>query len=100
MNTVAEPDRLKLPLVLFFVLGVIFTVAARVYGLTDYGLWMDEVFSVRIARLDWSSLLQQVINDAVHPPLFYLILKLCIMIGGESLIWIKILPVLFAVASM
>lgn len=100
MNTVADSSHFKVPIVLFFVLGVILTVAARFYGLTDYGLWMDEVFSVRIAGLDWISLFQQVVGDAVHPPLFYIILKLWIIIGGESLLWIKLLPVLFAVASI
>lgn len=94
----ADP-RMFLPLAACLVLFV----SARLFHLTEYGLWLDEVFSLRIARLDWATLFQQVINDAVHPPLFYALLKVWVMIGGESLVWLKSFPVLlssFSLASL
>ena len=66
----------------------------------DYSLWHDEVFSVRAARLSWSGLVGHLVNGDVHPPLFYLLLKGWILIGGESLLWLRLLPVLTAMASL
>ena len=60
----------KIFLLLSFLLGFGLTVSFRLFNLTKYGLWQDEVFSLRVAKLDWNSLFQTVIRDAVHPPLF------------------------------
>jgi len=63
-------------------------------------LWADEIFSVEAARHDWNGLLSFIIEDIVHPPLFYLVLKLWIAIGGESLLWLRLFPVLAASAAI
>lgn len=68
--------------------------------MSKYGLWTDEVFSLQTARLDWTSVFDTVIYDVVHPPLFYVLLKIWILIGGDSPLWVKILPVLFSVAAL
>ena len=90
----------KIFLLLSFLLGFGLTVTFRLFNLTKYGLWQDEVFSLRVAKLDWNSLFQTVIRDAVHPPLFYILLKLWIAAGGESLLWLKTFPFIFAVGSI
>ncbi|HXL81781.1 MAG TPA: glycosyltransferase family 39 protein [Pyrinomonadaceae bacterium] len=38
--------------------------------------------------------------DIIHPPLFYLLLKIWIAIGGESLLWLRLLPALFGIAAI
>lgn len=60
----------------------------------------DEIFSINIARLSWSQLWTEVALDVSHPPLFYILLKLWIAIGGESLAWLRLLPVLTGVALL
>lgn len=75
-------------------------IVVRCRDLTTYGLWMDEVYSVRFARASWPGLIEQTAADAVHPPLFYILLKIWITIGGESLLWLKLLPLLFSIASI
>ena len=40
-----------------------------------------------------------IVDDVVHPPLFYVLLKIWIAVGGESLLWLKLLPVLAALAT-
>lgn len=100
MSFSVDPDKTSPPLLWLSVAACVVFVAVRLHDLSSYGLWMDEVFSLRFARLDWASLFQHVANDAVHPPLFYLILKLWILIGGDSLGWIKLLPVIFSVATI
>jgi len=70
------------------------------WGLADSCLWFDEIFSVHAAEHSWSSLFWFVAQDLVHPPLFYSCLKLWIGIGGESVMWLRLLPVLFAALAL
>ncbi|MBA3247280.1 MAG: hypothetical protein H0T63_04265, partial [Pyrinomonadaceae bacterium] len=74
-------------------------VAARLWKLTDACLWFDELFSVHAARHGWAGLLAFVSADLIHPPLFYLLLKIWIVIGGESLWWLRLFPVLLSCAA-
>jgi uncharacterized membrane protein len=75
-------------------------VAARFWRLTDSCLWFDEIFSVHAAEHEWGSMLLFVARDLIHPPLFYLLLKVWISIAGESLISLRLLPVIFACLAL
>src|SRR5262249_23492195 len=75
-------------------------IAARIWRLTDYGLFGDEIFSMQAIGDDWSGVITNVIADGVHPPLFYLLLKAWTVIGGESLFWLKLLPLLISIVSI
>ncbi|MFM9903037.1 MAG: hypothetical protein ACKVQJ_00530 [Pyrinomonadaceae bacterium] len=75
-------------------------VALRFWHLTDSCLWFDEIFSVHAAEHPWNELLSFVALDLVHPPLFYILLKLWIGLGGESVFWLRTFAVLFSVASI
>lgn len=92
-----NPFRLSLFL---FVLIVAVFIAARLWRLTTSCLWFDEIFGVHAARLDWKPMFQFVAADLIHPPLFYVLLKVWIAIGGESLLWLRLLPVLLSVAAI
>jgi uncharacterized membrane protein len=83
-----------------FVLLICLYIAARFWHLTGSGLWFDEVFSVYVARLSWAELVARVAQDIVHPPLFYLLLKIWIGIGGHSLFWLRLFPALTAIAAV
>src|SRR5262249_6232722 len=41
-----------------------------------------------------------VLGDVVHPPLFYLLLKAWIDLGGETLLWLRFFPVLAAALAI
>ena len=75
-------------------------IAGRLWGLTDYSLGYDEITSLIWARYSWSDLFDVLVYDAVHPPLFYVLLKLWIGIGGESLLWLKLFPVVTATIAI
>lgn len=75
-------------------------VGARLWRLGDTCLWFDEIFSVHAAEHDWSSLFRFVAQDLIHPPLFYIVLKSWIGIGGESVFWLRLLPVLFSAVAI
>ena len=82
------------------VLVVCLNVAARVWRLADSCLWFDEIFGVHAARHSWGGMFGFVAADLIHPPLFYALLKLWTAAGGESLAWLRLLPVLLSVASV
>ena len=76
-------------------------VGARVWGLDASCLWFDEVFSVHAARHGWGGLLEFVALDLIHPPLFYLLLKVWVaLVGGESVWWLRLFTVLAETAAV
>ena len=86
----------------FAIFGVLIAayIAIRFWHLTDSCLWFDEVFSVHAAEHSWSELWNFVELDLVHPPLFYVLLKMWIGAGGESIFWLRSFTVLFSVVSI
>lgn len=56
----------------------------RLWGLGAQSLWMDEAFSHLFARLPLDVAWQAMIVDAVHPPLYYLLLRPWLALAGES----------------
>ena len=75
-------------------------IAVRLWGLTSSCLWFDEVFSVHAAEHPWNLLFWFVAQDLIHPPLFYVLLKIWTNLGGESLFWLRSFSVLFAVLAV
>lgn len=49
--------------------------------------------------MDWGELLRAAVHDRTNPPLFYLLLKAWIGIGGESVAWMRLLPCLMSIAT-
>lgn len=75
-------------------------IALRFWRLTDSCLWFDEIFSVHAAEHPWSEIIPFVAKDLIHPPLFYLFLKVWILVGGDGLFWLRLLPVIFSVFAL
>ena len=75
-------------------------IVLRVWRLTDSCLWFDEIFSVHAAEHTWNTIWWFVARDLIHPPLFYATLKLWIGVGGDSLLWLRLLPVLFSAMAV
>jgi hypothetical protein len=84
------------------VIGLICLVYAglRFWNLTASCLWFDEIFSVHAAAHDWRNLFWFVAQDLIHPPLFYVLLKIWTGIGGESVFWLRFFPVLFSILAV
>ncbi len=75
-------------------------IALRFWHLTDSCLWFDEIFSVHAAEMDFQNLFWFVAQDLIHPPLFYVLLKVWVSIGGESLFWLRSFSVFFSIISI
>lgn len=74
-------------------------VGIRLVGLSCCGLWQDELFSLRVASLPWGGLIASLAADAVHPPLFYVLLKVWTSISLSD-VWLKSLPLIFSILSI
>lgn len=79
---------------------ILLYIGSRLWRLTQFNLQRDEIFTLETARLGWRAMFATVAADVVHPPLFYLLLKIWIQAGGESLRWLRLLPTLIAIATL
>ncbi len=60
----------------------------RVVALDAQGLWADEMATVVISERDWAGVIKWVIDDRVHPPLYYLLTSPWMALGrGEA--WLR-----------
>ena len=75
----------------YLVIGSIFLIytAVRFWGLNSSCLWFDEIFGVHAAEHSWGGMFRFVALDLIHPPLFYVLVKLWIGAGGESPEWLR-----------
>jgi len=92
------PPRVADHVVLMLV--VVIYVGARLWHINSYSLWGGESWGLALIRQDWRSMMKDVVMDVAHPPLFYFLLRIWIAIGGEGLLWLKLLPVLFSIATI
>jgi uncharacterized membrane protein len=88
------------PHTILFVIIIALFIGARLWQLTSFGLFGDETFTVNVATSRWGELIDKVIADIVHPPLFYILLKVWIQAGGQSELWVKLLPCLTSIAAI
>ncbi|MFQ5921955.1 MAG: glycosyltransferase family 39 protein [Anaerolineales bacterium] len=59
--------------------------AVRLFGLGRQGLWFDEAYSIFVAKLPLAFSMNVLISDGVHPPLYYLIQRIALLLGeGEA----------------
>lgn len=86
-------------LMIFAIITLLFIVA-RFFRITTFSLWGGETFIIDGIRQNWSGMFDYIIADIVHPPLFYVLAKSWVAIGGESLLWLKLLPFLITLAGL
>lgn len=85
--------------VILSALAVVY-ILLRFWHLTDSCLWFDEIFGVHAAEMNFGEMLWFVAQDLIHPPLFYILLKVWISIDGETLFWLRFFPVLFSIFAL
>ena len=72
----------------------------RFWNLTEACLFFDEIFSLHAAGQSCGSMLWFVAQDLIHPPLFYILLKIWTGIGGDGLFWVRLFPLIFSVLGL
>jgi 4-amino-4-deoxy-L-arabinose transferase-like glycosyltransferase len=68
----------------------------RLHGLARHGIWLDEAYSIAVARQDLAAIAPSLADES-GPPLYYWILHLWIALCGEGEIAVRGLSVLFGV---
>lgn len=69
------------------------------YQLDAKSLWVDELFSVRMAHSDFGSILSDVVRD-FHPPLYFLLLRIWVIFAGDSDFAVRFLSVIWGLLSL
>lgn len=75
-------------------------VGVRLASLTRQDLWFDELFGVELGRLDLSGFFASTAEDQTNPPLFYLLIKGWMALGGTTQWWLRLLPFLSSVLGL
>lgn len=75
-------------------------IGLRVYGLADRSMWFDESVSyTSITRFSWPEMIERT-AQAVHPPLYYVVLRGWAACFGTSLVALRSLSVALAGGTM
>jgi uncharacterized membrane protein len=82
-------------------LGAVLVLAflIRAYHITSTSLWHDEAFSALLIKYPWPEMLYRIGLD-VHPPGYYVFLRLWSYFFGESLLSLRGFSVFFGVATV
>ncbi|MFN7160965.1 MAG: glycosyltransferase family 39 protein [Candidatus Gracilibacteria bacterium] len=83
----------------FFILGLTICLVLFSYVLLQRDIWYDEAYSGIAIRLPWGELWNKVIHD-VHPPLYYLLLKIWSIFWGSDTFSIRSFSMLLHVLSL
>ncbi|MHB1005529.1 MAG: glycosyltransferase family 39 protein [Chloroflexota bacterium] len=76
-----------------------FAFALRLWDIGGRGLWYDEAFSVRMARLPFAAMVQATAQD-IHPPLYYALLKGWMWLAGDGEAALRLLSAIFGVMGV
>lgn len=85
----------------YFWLIVILIIGAilRYYHNTDISLWHDEAFSALLIKYNWSEMMYRIGLD-VHPPAYYVFLRLWHYVFGDSLLSLRSFTVFFSLGTV
>ncbi len=71
----------------------------RLFNLTKISLWHDEAFSALLIKYSWGEMFYRIGLD-VHPPLYYMALRVWHYVFGHSLFSLRAMSVLFGVGTI
>ncbi|MBI4276877.1 MAG: glycosyltransferase family 39 protein, partial [Armatimonadetes bacterium] len=72
--------------------------AVRYVMLTDQSIWFDEAYSLDLASSAVGQMLTKIRAEDAHPPLFYLLLRGWMKLGGTGERWVRLLPAILGTA--
>jgi len=74
--------------------------ALRLYRLTYITIWVDEYQSIATIQAPWEQIIRGAYPRELHPPLYFMLLKVWTGISGESELAMRLLSLLFSLGSM
>lgn len=85
-------NKLFVPIVIIFL--IIIGLFLRLEQISS-DLWYDEAFTAIVIKKEWSEMLRVVLQDKVHPPTYYIIIKAWSIIFGETIFSLRAFSMLF-----
>lgn len=83
------------------IVAAILNVVLRLRNLTANDFWNDEIFTFNAVSQNWSAMFAALVDDRVHPPLFYILLKIWAdCFAGESIFWLRFFAVACAILTV
>jgi uncharacterized membrane protein len=84
----------------FYIIAILITATVlRFYHNLDISLWHDEAFSALLINYSWPEMMYRIGLD-VHPPMYYIFLRLWHYIFGDSLLSLRGMTIFFSVGSV
>lgn len=77
---------------------LLFGLFLRLYHNTDISLWHDEAFSALLIKYPWGEMFYRIGLD-VHPPAYYVALRLWSMAFGDTLLALRSFSIFFGLAT-
>lgn len=84
---------------IILVLLLVVAAALRVYRIDSESAWLDETFSIGIARDSVDTILYETSKD-VHPPLYYFLLRGWVVVFGSAVWTARLLSVLLSLGVL
>ena len=84
---------------IIFALIVAFSFVLRFLPLGQRDFWYDEAYTGNLIRLSWQKLVPVLASD-VHPPLYFILLKLYAAVLGDGVMVLRSFSVLWGVAAV
>ncbi|MHC6202230.1 glycosyltransferase family 39 protein [Breznakiellaceae bacterium SP9] len=81
-----------------YLIGLFFLLVL-VLAASSQAVWLDETYSLAPTRHSWKDLIR-IQNTDVHPPLYFLILKLCADVFGENIFTMKLVSIVPTILTM
>jgi len=74
--------------------------ALRFHNLDGQSIWNDEMFSIEVARQSFRDIQPLLVSHFHHPPLFFYLLHAVIVILGESVWTLRLIPAIFGTLTI
>jgi len=86
----------------WFIFGLIVLIAIvlRVLEINRTSFWYDEAFTGDILKLSWRDMLEVIAKDRVHPPTFYVLIRLWSDVFGITQLSLRSFSVFWGVSSV
>ena len=94
-----KPQRMDISLIAMLSAIVCVALALRLPFLSQKSLWLDEIWSIGIARMSWASFWSVVRDQDPNMSLYYALLHVWMKLGSSEFL-IRILSVLFGAATV
>lgn len=79
---------------------LILAIILRIIFIDSRSLWLDEIFSLKMAENDVLDLVQEVVRIDNHPPIYYIILHYWISLFGDSELSLRAPSAIFSFLSV